>query len=97
MQADKQVLVNVGSIPTLGFYMDKKVALFCMKSSTDLLYSEMCEVYGWVGCDHCNEEAINLAVKSLDKHIQLEKLLEGIKDFNNNTPMENIKLLKEIQ
>lgn len=70
-----------------------------MKSSTDSLYSEMCEeceVYGQVGCDHCNEEAINLAVKSLDKHIQLEKLLEGIKDFNNNTPMENIKLLKEI-
>ncbi len=46
-------------------------AIYCMKAESER-YSEVCEecpLYGKTGCDHCQNDAIDMAIKSLEKQI----------------------------
>lgn len=49
--------------------MSEGIALYCLKADSES-YSEVCEecsIYGNVGCDHCYNDAINMAIKALEE------------------------------
>lgn len=49
--------------------MTENEAIYCLKAESDR-YSEVCEecpLYGKVGCDHCFEDAIDVAIKALEE------------------------------
>ena len=51
--------------------MSEEIAIYCLKADSES-YSEVCEecsIYGNVGCDHCYNDAINMAIKALEKQI----------------------------
>lgn len=47
--------------------MNENEAVYCLKADSES-HSEVCEecdLYGVVGCDHCHEDAMELAIKAL--------------------------------
>lgn len=47
--------------------MDKQTVLHCLKSQIDEALCEMCPLYGLVGTDHCEEDAIRYAIDIIQK------------------------------
>lgn len=57
-------------------------AIYCMKAGSER-YSEVCEecnLYGKTGCDHCQEDALEVAIKSLEMQ---DKLKQWIANYKN--------------
>ena len=51
--------------------MNHSEAIYCLKAESEL-YPEVCnecELYGKVGCDHCFDEAADIAIEALKKQI----------------------------
>lgn len=49
--------------------MNEKEAVYCLKADSEL-HSEVCEecdLYGLVGCNHCQNDAIEIAIKALEE------------------------------
>lgn len=49
--------------------MTENEAIFCIKAESEL-YPEICDeckLYGKTGCDHCNEDAMELAIEALEE------------------------------
>ena len=49
--------------------MSEEIAIYCLKADSES-YSEVCEecsIYGNVGCDHCYNDAIDMAIKALEE------------------------------
>ena len=49
--------------------MSEEIVIYCLKAGSES-YSEVCEecsIYGNVGCDHCYNDAINMAIKALEE------------------------------
>ena len=69
--------------------MTENEAVYCLKADSES-HSEVCEecdLYGAVGCDHCQNDAIKIAIKALEEVQQYraigtsEELQEMKKDF----------------
>lgn len=69
--------------------MTENEAVYCLKADSES-HSEVCEecnLYGVVGCDHCQNDAIKIAIKALEEVQQYraigtpEELQEMKKDF----------------
>ena len=69
--------------------MPENEAVYCLKADSES-HSEVCEecdLYGVVGCDHCQNDAIKIAIKALEEVQQYraigtpEELQEMKKDF----------------
>lgn len=51
--------------------MDNREAIYCLKAESER-YSEVCEecsLYGEVGCDHCYDDATDIAIEAIEKQI----------------------------
>ena len=49
--------------------MNENEAVYCLKADSEL-HSEVCEecdLYGLVGCNHCQNDAIEIAIKALEE------------------------------
>lgn len=49
--------------------MKENEAIYCLKADSEL-YSEVCEecnLHGLVGCDHCQNDAIDVAINALEE------------------------------
>ena len=49
--------------------MNENEAVYCLKADSES-HSEVCEecdLYGVVGCDHCQNDAIEIAIKALEE------------------------------
>lgn len=49
--------------------MTENEAVYCLKADSES-HSEVCEecdLYGLVGCDHCQNDAIEFAIKALEE------------------------------
>lgn len=56
--------------------MSEEIAIYCLKAESES-YSEVCEecsMYGNVGCDHCYNDAINMAIEALEKQSMVNKI-----------------------
>ena len=49
--------------------MNEQIAIHCLKSEIELENCEECPVHGKTGTDHCQEDAIRLAIEALEKQI----------------------------
>jgi len=61
--------------------MNVSEAIYCMKAGIER-HSELCEecnLYGKTGCDHCQEDALEVAIKSLEMQ---DKLKQWIENYN---------------
>lgn len=64
--------------------MSEEIALYCLKADSES-YSEVCEecsIYGNVGCDHCYNDAINMAIQALEE-IQQYRAIGTVEDFKS--------------
>ena len=55
--------------------MMENEAIYCLKADSEL-HSELCEectLHGLVGCDHCQTDAIDVAIKALEEVQQYRK------------------------
>lgn len=62
--------------------MSEEIALYCLKADSQS-YSEVCEecsIYGNVGCDHCYNDAINMAIKALEEIQQYRAIETELKE-----------------
>ena len=61
--------------------MTENEAIFCIKAESES-HSEICdecELYGKTGCDHCHDDAIELAIKALEEVQQYRAYKEKFK------------------
>ena len=57
--------------------MSEEIAIYCLKAESER-YSEVCEEcpqYGKVGCDHCCEDAFEVAIQALEKQSMVNEIL----------------------
>lgn len=57
--------------------MSEEIALYCLKAESER-YSEICEecaIYGKVGCDHCCEDAFEVAIQAIEKQSMVNEIL----------------------
>lgn len=49
--------------------MTKEIALYCMKSASELERElcEECPIYGQTGCDHCYEDVLQYVIAMLEQ------------------------------
>lgn len=60
-------------------------AIYCLKADSEL-HSEICEeckLYGQTGTDHCYDDAVELAIKSLEAW---QNVIKEIEQFQNEYP-----------
>lgn len=81
---------------------EESEAIYCLKANSES-YSELCEectLYGLVGCDHCQNDAIDVAIKALEEVQQYRKLgtvekitasMEELKRWHTNKIAPNVK------
>ncbi len=63
--------------------MTENEAIFCIKAESEL-YPEICDeckLYGKTGCDHCHEDAMELAIKALEEVQQYRTLEKHLSDM----------------
>ena len=59
--------------------MTEQEAIYCMKAGSER-YSHVCEecsLYGETGCDHCYDDANDVAIKALEKQIPKKPIVTG--------------------
>lgn len=69
-------------------------AIYCLKADSEL-HSEICEeckLYGQTGTDHCYDDAVELAIKSLEAWEKVKAEIET--NINNSTWSEVTNTLK---
>lgn len=70
--------------------MDMKNAIYCLKAESEL-HPEVCnecELHGEVGCDHCFDEATDIAIQALEKQIQLKRYIDECKSCGRGSAVE---------
>lgn len=76
--------------------MSEEIALYCLKADSES-YSEVCEecsIYGNIGCDHCYNDAINMAIQALEEIQQYRAIgtVEELKELKYNGAFSGIEL-----
>ena len=84
--------------------MSEEIAIYCLKAESER-YSEVCEEcpqYGKVGCDHCCEDAFEVAIQALEKQSMVNEILHECTElkreldaYNAIGTVEEVKQLKE--
>lgn len=70
--------------------MSHKEAIYCLKAESKL-YPEVCskcELNGKAGCDHCFDEATDIAIKAIEKQIELKKYVDDCKSCGRGSAVE---------
>lgn len=72
--------------------MNENEAVYCLKANSES-HSEVCEecdLYGLVGCNHCQNDAIEIAIKALEQIQQYREIGTPEKCLRNKDFLEFI-------
>ena len=77
--------------------MTENEAVYCLKADSES-HSEVCEecdLYGVVGCDHCQNDAIKIAIKALEE-VQQYRAIGTLEECRAAVEKQTAKKVKSI-
>lgn len=64
--------------------INEERAIYCLKAESEK-YPEICnecELYGMVGCDHCFDEATDVAINALEKIRKIKEIIDNANQWS---------------